>query len=807
MSDVPRGETRDLFREVEKAPIAEVVRSFVLKLKTKKEVALSLSSGVAPEDLYFVGSLFMHKSGAENSGQLMPVGGKVETTDTQADKRKTLRRAMKRELLEETHLRSYKSEEIGLHRYSFEHSGRGERIQTEAAFFVDKVLPSDIPYALDPKADKFKEFVNLDLNRVAGLVSEHQVTLDSGETASILDSFIINDEARLAANPRAKTEVDADSVAQVLGGFLEKMQGEEMEAKRQILLSLLLLKFSSEDGYETENFNFWKNRVIQVDNFYDIQNLYVEILKKFKVSPEEILEAVNYNNLAVEMEHTGNSRPEATLRFMVTLFMAKEWSDLYFMYAEENEQIAKMLVDLNKLMSVLEKKGVVVVEEEDDFYKRLTRIHELVNQWEEEDTDETEMAESRKIISDEEVQEIFKQAFGLKNEPAELADLVDNFIAHLAEESVLPYVERHYGTAGVNQEEKVSGNDFLSLLKLAVYKPDNQRLKQKYPDAANRKMVIFEARRKLVLILLAEEVKNFYDEEIKKGKVPIVKLWKKFTDDPTEVTHRIPIYKKDDEGKYELDAHDIRILTDVIFKDEGELDEDERENSEKVELSKMHLPSGVCTVEILPAPTKSVDSVLRKYIVQGSLDVVMDINRRTIIFHPNGETDENMFEFVESEVTYSALMQDLQTGKYEEEERRIKVRESRAVLEIMQKIVEEGKGQVKIVSYRPSSRMDTHGPGGNPNLHFAKFYIQHTDEKGQKRMQEVQIFVPQEGRSESPSWFHAQKLLDDKRFGFERLTDTKGLRSFVELMWPAEIYGEQIASLHRKSPDGRKKKR
>jgi hypothetical protein len=137
----------------------------------------------------------------------------------------------------------------------------------------------------------------------------------------------------------------------------------------------------------------------------------------------------------------------------------------------------------------------------------------------------------------------------------------------------------------------------------------------------------------------------------------------------------------------------------------------------------------------------------------------------------------------------------------------------RFVRELIDSILEEAgrQGQlVRIVKYKgfPEDGKKfsaSSGPGATGNIRMGKFYIEHTAPDGTVRNREMQIFLPRiirnnDGgieRIESGEVDFEAKKADDREYSVSRLFSTKALRSFMELMYPAEIYGDSIRPIYK----------
>jgi hypothetical protein len=133
--------------------------------------------------------------------------------------------------------------------------------------------------------------------------------------------------------------------------------------------------------------------------------------------------------------------------------------------------------------------------------------------------------------------------------------------------------------------------------------------------------------------------------------------------------------------------------------------------------------------------------------------------------------------------------------------------------ELIDSILEEGQRQgqlVRIVKYKgfPEEGKKfsaSSGPGATGKIRMGKFYIEHIAPDGTVRNREMQVFLPRIVRNAKGAVDHIEsgevdfeaKKTDDKDYSVSRLFATKALRSFMELLYPAEIYGDSIRPIYK----------
>lgn len=106
----------------------------------------------------------------------------------------------------------------------------------------------------------------------------------------------------------------------------------------------------------------------------------------------------------------------------------------------------------------------------------------------------------------------------------------------------------------------------------------------------------------------------------------------------------------------------------------------------------------------------------------------------------------------------------------------------------------------KITEYKPLSNngIESNGPGGGGKVRLAKFKLVHTDALGVERMEEIQVYAPHlvDGEWQDGSYDYDNKKYDDETY--RQLRRITGLRaSEIEILFPYRIYGDRILEVIR----------
>ena len=115
----------------------------------------------------------------------------------------------------------------------------------------------------------------------------------------------------------------------------------------------------------------------------------------------------------------------------------------------------------------------------------------------------------------------------------------------------------------------------------------------------------------------------------------------------------------------------------------------------------------------------------------------------------------------------------------------------------------ELRGQkIKIKQFKElpkeGENMKSSGNGGGGKIRVCKFYIEHTDENNEVRVQEMQMFLPKQ--TTDGSWVSGEedyeyKKKDDKGYAMKRLFTHGSTYSLIELFFPYYIYGDRMKAL------------
>ncbi|MFA7245307.1 MAG: NUDIX domain-containing protein [Candidatus Magasanikbacteria bacterium] len=690
----------------------------------------------------------------QNSGQVMPVGGKVDETD------KTYHAAAMREVLEETHLRVLGLQEFD-HNIDYTLDTKNGNVDIKQKLFFAKILPTNTAFPIDPEEDKIKKFHNLDLSMMASLYADKGEFSD-GKKVELLGNL------RLSEKEDEKVLRDGENKRKAVDVFFEladKSQSAELE-KRQSIIKLLY-EYLSQIKPCGKEIDSAFDKFLQASNFFNHQIEFQNIctLMKSHYGDDDFWSAfktaIEVSNLEEELVGPAKqeSNIESALHTIYALLETQGDYDVFFDIAKKNHKVAHFLDKLQKFIEALtddKDKGNGPAYQKKDLRKKLGALKDL---------------------PDELLASIFCESFGINEENVNTRlQNINVFLRNLVQKAISPRINgndnNHYGNS-VETTDEVSDASLGQLIRRAFPFGDNS-WKDNFDSTEEMKLEkkrqVFEARRQLSLLDLYTATDEYYDRVVERvTKGPINKLWNDFMSPPQQF-----IWTKDvvDENK---NLQDVKIYTI------------EDEESSKIGMRRLKAPNlkDKYLIQTM-GRTKDRDSLYRKMIERGYDDPrrVIDIFGRALVIASN-PSDPKSFSYIRNIGTRN-LRIDGRLKAYTDMD---------PVLDIIEHM--SGQPGVQIISYTPTpmkgEKFSSKGAAGGGDIRLAKFYIKHTDDNGEVRYEEVQVYTP--SADKTAFFWKKQKEEDDKRYYFDRLMASKGFQSVLELLFPTAIYGNVMHNL------------
>ncbi len=781
MVDAHPIEARESRREWDKEK--HVVRAFLVQSKSMERIRLELPEGNNPnfQDLFLTKVIFGEKNGdsEQSAGQLTPVGGEVNEGEE-------LQAAVKRETVEETHVRPVSIEHLenSFQRYILTSRKSSKKTLTNQHLFIIDILPSDRAYPLDPALDKMGQFHGLDIKELEALFLQNKYEKD-GKTLRLLGNLRPNipgveqdDLVHHYTEPNvADTEGSKNESLAMFHNLSEKIF--EREVKKRLKVLRFLFRSLS---VPPERAEYWLKHCADTSNFATHQNLWQECLNEMSQYPDfrqHFLAAIDLSNFEEETrpDLPEEKEIEAIIRFVYTLLNTRFNFDTYFNIAEKNPKLFEFVTKIKRFIEAISNDESNDGGTEQSLAEKLKNIEKLPS---------------------EQLASMFCEAFKLdKSLITNKLDRINKFIFNIVTEGIKPQLQKMneaderstiYQPDSVTQITEVANARLGKLLKYAFILEEPQwgyRADGKDPNKSLsiKKRIVFEARRKLALMIVLWNVDSWYFQNIDKTNEIIEELAEDMFTLPQVDAH--PVYIGDDKG-----------IRDIVIFPHGDEKPDEivrtQETTFRKFIPKKEEVSFLVGNEVR---TKQLDSAYRKVIVRGFSDPkeVKDLFGRSLTIAEDLD-DPRSKEYIHRRETRSIRIEDKMKT----------VSDMAPILDILERYSQ--KPGVRILEYKPTpppgKTMQSNGVGGGGDIRVSKFYIEHTDDEGIKRYEEVQIFSPGEGDDKTSSLFSEHKKKeDDKRYFLDRMLSTKGLRSFLELMFPTTIYGGPIHAMVRGQKD------
>ncbi len=817
----------------------EVVRIFLFQSKAPNDISPKASL----KDLQFTQVVLIEKNGKTTNGQLMAVGGNI-------DQGESLLEAVQRETREETHNKSTSSTTKKMSEQAYSYTAYDTKEKTEttrqrlAHIFVGRMLPRpmDIPYVLNGAEDKIGRFVNLDIAEFTTLLRTGQV-VQNNKILKNLDSFTLQPNNTLPNTQTDQTELK--KTHNTLIAYSERTEADKKMSVLEHLIWGLYLNGRTIEGKTITPEEIQKKSTDRLNIFKTIQNIrknlwltetniafdntsqrtqelveqgqsfaqaaqafWQEQLANFQISLTEIKQALESSNAEGvrdyssefsvrrhstqrQLHDTPQGRPTAIL---ITPLLNERILPLSEQTAEEKIPLGtvshrpnfRLLRTLfrHPQMARIFKVGVTLSRlrkvqnfpqnserSAQNLAHQISRSRQLDPSWTSEKVStwtnpsgippevEELLTQKHKTISsrdqkvgepliEPELLDEFKK-LGSKKEKATLGAEADGFIKQFTH-------EKNWERLRISPV--VENADFSTLLDLAF---DGKLNGEQIFDARVR----FEAARKLLLMSMLYEARKIRDKIIEKGIEPINAL---FSDTESHLMNIDTLNK----------LVKSKITTLKLGEKSYQVQIDERE--------------------------KSLFSLLRKIITRDdfSPSIAEDLYGKAIVFK---EADILLAQMSETTIPYSTK------DKKDKVVLPTKLFVPNAVKDIMETALKNAASKnenIFFANYKVLPDDKSTGPGGSGKVHMIKFDICHIEEKNGvkiERLQEMQVFLPREIDEEvekdgerqkitkivSGEYdYHNKKIDDSDRYGMKRLFSTKSLRSFMELMFPVEIYGE-----------------
>lgn len=784
----PAGDSGEKKLEIEKEKKPEqVFHLFLLQSRDYRDI----NDEEDIRNMNFTNMLFVEKSGIVNPNQLMPVRGSKRGQERFSE-------AIARESVQATHVRPVShslvllNEEDNPYKYSFYHQGKGMEVHNEALFLTGKILPEpyDQPYALEEEGPEkeslnIKSYVRLSPKEVHELLEEGSVVTKDGQRHAVLDSLSPDPAAR----EKNKTQIDEKQRDEMAKEIERSLSFIEAAKKLDILRQISLRIFNDLEGKPIDlsdsplKKDDSRKKIQELGKRYDniafsdkeaVEPFITEVnlcwaSQSAYLNMDLIRQALYYSNLEAMVRkaagvHYDTKKGRKISKFDIETGQGVPTLSLIFpllLREEPNSLLLKKELNMSELF-ILGKNPQLL---------KLLKILRTLRKAEQEG-----VTDFQQIAAALEGEKLIDTRF-IKDFP-EMSEAIDEFFERLYKVTGVynadPCEQIKQHPAKKDSAEKEQELDLQTLLSYAGGSADYYQ--SHYIKPEKKRIVRWEAQRKLILMLLLADANQAYVTRTDRGLGAIERLENDFIKEKKDHTYTLEFNPIDNEGNRSERYENVRIES------RGE--------------------------------PKNLLDVLKKTIIRDSsagtaIGYPYDIYARSYIFDDISEEDSALQTFSipvnpETNDVFGVQI----NGKFVDS-----IQAPRPVAEMIASLLRKGQDNIEIYAYKqalqPGQRFNSDSPGGAGMVRFTKFLICHIDKTQEppiERFEEVQVYTPLYGADgkmiRNASDEYKNKKEDDKRYQIQRLFTTKGLRSFIELLFPAEIYGDQIRKMYKQIIEG-----
>ncbi|MBI2411523.1 MAG: hypothetical protein HYV32_06555 [Candidatus Kerfeldbacteria bacterium] len=747
------------YEQREKKP-EEIVRFFLFQSIDASQLPEHIENG----QVDFTRMIFLRTQERGKVDQLIAPGGKRVPHESIVD-------TGKRTVLEETHVRPTEVSTRALHsvqNYTLQKSQDDTHEKRTAHALIGRLIPQpfDVPYPLNADQGNIIGFMHVTRNQFRTLARTGMVDID-GAQVRLQASMVRNTEFRESHH----TVIEQEEVEEADDEIDLNFDLIEAEKKMFVLEHLIrhasfaqVSKGEPETLYPTIRFLQQASKDFYGGNFQDAETVtaargvivnaeqfWQRCINDFQFTRADIATALTHSNQEAAAAHTtrrfdarfGVGVPSVSLLF--PLLMNGGSVDREHLRVLGKNSQTKKLTHLTALFHAytVATDATAPLNERDTSNQFLARrLHGVVK----DPTQRRTMPTPETPSIHELIQYIYNEGYinkTFEHSYTELSDKINAYFSQL-------YREAHVDeTVPLNQLPAIQEANLGELLSMAFGKMDGIA-----KDEETKRRLRWEAQRKLVLLMLLNDVWNMQTTMVQRGIAPI-----------TAIEENMFIQSAHEPTRLQLDQKDFFLHRHTR-----------------------------------PGGHKTLMSLLRKTIVRNILpteglveshDEIKDIFAEAIIFgnDRNEFTDSDM-EWVRCRIAGRVTDKKGRTCK--------EFSAPRVVRELMKRYLQDA--HVRLLDYTPLPKAGapivSKGPGGGGKVRYTKFYIEHVDPQTQlKRYKEIQIFLPK--KNKKGEWVSGEvdyqaKMEDQRTYELQRLFFPIDLRSFMELLYPGEIYGESV---------------
>ncbi len=708
--------------------------------------------------LQFTEAFFARKkSQAGKPDRIVPIGGLVEDGES-------VQEASIRRVVEQTHVRPTTTSHTPLpteQRYEYTSLSSGEKRVREVSYASARLLPRDKGYVLDTERNKIEEYVGFTIPEWESFLRDGEWVTKDGVKVVLSGNLLIG----LCERDGAHTYTDDREVHGIHREFMSLFKLTEADKKFHIMNHLLVRGRRGLDRDVYDDLKRWMMRI--ADEFADRVRSIPKILREIDrgLHPEDMFDSCMEDILKYYEEVTKLWSSVATHYQMSDIREALGYSNLEAELSfATNERFSEVTgagfptIDLLLPILIGDKESLTFREKKilikNPRARKLLKILSLMRKIYDQDPE---------MCPDKIIETMTKADFvrgSNNNNLIEISKKLDQYFDHLLFEKIsaedIDSSLRQDPEVLTYSEEDPQGAQILPrLIRLSFSSTTDERGRE----------TRFEAQRKLVLLFMLCEGLIEKNKVIENGIIDIVSVEdavlgiKAGTDKKEAFTATLQINGIDTDVQFIRFVRvksDLELMRKMITRDMG-IGYEGSDNS---------------------ITNDTFGEAL--IISSGSDDLMEEVSILDLVHSNRSKNSENMVA-------------------------------PRVVRAYISKILEVAKIRglnIQIVDFKPlnieGQRFVSSSAGGGDVIRMLKFDIKHTTQMSDgtelNRFREVQMFLPK--CSSDGSWLGGEvdfreKKLKDEKYGINRLFMTRdSIKSFIELIFPTEIYGDTAQKLY-----------
>lgn len=778
----------------ERRAAAIVAHSFVFKSATPEFIASQITSGVPLEDLSFTNSYMAIGKNPDGAPALEPIAT-IETAVKPGIKKSELITPIESALFDTGYVRGATYHFIGSARSTVEKTVRNE------SFWYAHASPFDELEQLRGKTER--TYIPLTIGAMKNLM-DYKILPSAAHGPLLLHLTDPGISSESIPMPEPITEKLIDAM-------------KRLEAKKKIdVIECLITLYGADLGFSDEQEKTAFLASIAVPKKLRDTNHQLELVERNyrtfvtarHVTPKQIGEALRLANLLEElrqMDAYGNLI-ESSFRFLELIPQLQTIPLRGFQILERSNVLGPRIVNLMKRVRRSEPEdGISIVQAlEASISESKNRVQELRIAQQQETGEEEYTAEDR-------ARELLEQCLGIPKESYRyLSRFADSIISGIAKRIFADRIGDQVSLSFIEPLNEIENCDALELIETALgigllvekYRSEGEAHDPGESDELLGRLT-FEARRKLLMMMVEADSLPHFEKKSKQGDAPFQQIWNAINTGPRHQIQLTTVYGSTGKMVDILTNNTSSAEWGVYTKNPSSRHTFSTERSDRVRAITLH-NGGTILARVSKRPEKKFDDYMRKIflgateptdlfgreiIVESSDPKLLERKKQTLVYYEKGKNAGGLTESTKEVDDHTLVFHFIDTVRAN---------------------LKEG-WDMKVLEFKPTPhgtdyRLLGERAGSGGKVRLSKFVIRLTSPNGKIFDEEIQIFVPSNGKS--GFFYHEEKKQDDARYQVERYLERLGLSasqkgdvasrsSLAELLLPPSIFSPTIAVYRR----------